>query len=369
MLGDCSKFSLPMSNSRRGHNVIMVTPILFAEAVETIPADEATDIERIIEIQRQLMRRDLETSGHYRRDVHVKAHGCARAEFRIPADLPGELSQGLFAHPGVYSSFVRFSNSAPWPQPDAVPDGRGLAIQVENVPGNRISSASSLATTQDFVMVNCSTFIARDVKDYLGLEEARLQAGERPVRLAASLASRVWNPFQWRVREALAVASVAAQPPSHPASYTYFSMVPIRYGQYVAKYRVVPGTMRPMISPWMRVSFALRRDPMRRVLEETLAQQELTFEFQVQLRTSESMPVEDATVEWPERESPYQTVAFLVLPRQDLALSQAREDGDRRSFSVWNSLVDHCPLGGINRSRRAAYAASAAWRSQRKGDF
>ena len=35
------------------------------------------------------------------------------------------------------------------------------------------------------------------------------------------------------------------------------------------------------------------------------------------------MPVEDASVQWPEDESPYRAVARLVLPQQD-AMSEAR---------------------------------------------
>lgn len=68
------------------------------------------------------------------------------------------------------------------------------------------------------------------------------------------------------------------------------------------------------------------------------------------------MPIEDATVEWPERESPYRTVATLCLPPQ--ALSAVPDDSveERRSFTVWNALADHRPLGGIDRSRRLASA-------------
>jgi hypothetical protein len=249
-------------------------------------------------------------------------------------------------------------------QSDLVPDGRGLAIQVEKVPGLFISSGQPAAATQDFLMVNHATFIARNVKDYLRLEEARSRASDHPVPLAAALMRGAWNPFNGRWREMLAAAMIAGQLPSHPASYTYFSMVPIRYGQFVAKYRVIPSGC-PQISYRQRAAyFATRRDAMRDLLAETLAAQELKFEFQVQLRTAElSMPVEDATVEWPQRESPYQTVAQLVLPRQELL---PIDDCENRAFDVWNALEEHRPLGGINRVRRLAYAVSAAARLRQK---
>jgi hypothetical protein len=79
------------------------------------------------------------------------------------------------------------------------------------------------------------------------------------------------------------------------------------------------------------------------------------------------MPVEDATVEWPESESPYRTVAHLLLPRQEIALLRQQEAYQNLSFSVWHALTAHRPLGGINRVRRRAYALSCDWRRQQTG--
>ena len=97
----------------------------------------------------------------------------------------------------------------------------------------------------------------------------------------------------------------------------------------------------------------------------TMRTQELLFEFQVQLRTSEqSMPIEDATIQWPESESPYRTVAQLILPRQDIALLRQQEEYQNLAFNVWHAFAAHRPLGGINRVRRKAYPVSSAWRRQ-----
>ena len=104
---------------------------------------------------------------------------------------------------------------------------------------------------------------------------------------------------------------------------------------------------------------------MRLALEDTLDTQEVLFEFQVQLRTSEqTMPIEDASVEWPERDSAYRTVAHLLLPRQKIALLRQQDAYQNLSFNVWHALAAHRPLGGINRVRRRAYALSCAWRRQ-----
>src|SRR4029450_7728216 len=94
---------------------------------------------------------------------------------------------------------------------------------------------------------------------------------------------------------------------------------------------------------------ASEADAMRLALEETLRTQEVLFEFQVQLRTSEqTMPIEDATVEWPASDSAYRTVAYLLLPRQEIELLRQQDAYMNLSFNVWHALAAHRPLGGIN---------------------
>ena len=166
----------------------------------------------------------------------------------------------------------------------------------------------------------------------------------------------------------LAVARIAGQLPAHPASNTYFSMAPIRFGKYVAKYRAKPAGDRHDSYLDLVKRLGSQADAMRLALEETLRTQEVLFEFQVQLRTSEqTMPIEDASVEWPESESPYRTVAHLLLPRQEIELLRQQDAYQNLSFNVWHALAAHRPLGGINRVRRWAYALSSAWRRQQAG--
>lgn len=74
------------------------------------------------------------------------------------------------------------------------------------------------------------------------------------------------------------------------------------------------------------------------------------------------MPVEDATVQWPEGDSPYRTAALLLIPRQEINTEEQKAICKQLSFNVWHALADHRPLGGINRLRREVYPISAAWR-------
>lgn len=92
------------------------------------------------------------------------------------------------------------------------------------------------------------------------------------------------------------------------------------------------------------------------------------WDFRVQLCTDlDTMPLEDASVEWPQARSPFVTVARLRVPPQvtwsDAAMAAELDDGT--SFSPWHGLADHRPLGSVNRVRRTAYAASSEARSPR----
>jgi catalase len=339
-------------------------PIPYANDVEAPPSDEGDDIRQVIEALEKILKLSRERSGRFQGDVHVKVHGCATAEFRVLPNLPAGLAQGVFAHERTFSAAVRFSNSASQPQPDYVPDGRGMAIKLLGVPGERLSSEANGAPTQDFVMVNHPVFIARNVKDFLRIEQILADGkNEKLTTVKEGLTGGDWNPLHWHWREALTVIQIAGRLPAHPASNTYFSMAPIRYGKYVAKYRAKPAG--ELSGSFLDLVTKLGREPdaLRLMLEETLRSQQVLFEFQVQLRTSEkTMPVEDATVQWPESDSPYRTVALLLIPRQEMNTEEQKAVCKQLSFNVWHALADHRPLGGINRLRREVYPASAAWR-------
>lgn len=341
-------------------------PLPYAEDVETIPADEATDIQLVVKALESILSRTLAKSGQFRADVHVKTHGYAQGEFRVLPNLPSELAQGLFAHDAVYPVVVRFSNAASQFQPDAVPDGRGMAIKVLDVAGVMVSTDEQRGPTQDFVMINHPVFFARNVKDYLRLEQVLVQADDSSLAtLREGLTGGDWNPLHWHWREMLTVAQIAGQLPAHPASHTYFSMAPIRFGNYVVKYRTKPAGDRHDSYLGLVTRLGSQTDALRLALEETLQTHEVLFEFQVQLRNSkQTMPIEDATVEWPESESPYRTVAHLLLPRQEIESLQQQDGYKNLSFNVWHALAAHRPLGGINRVRRWAYPLSSAWRRQ-----
>ncbi len=156
-------------------------PLPYADDGETIPADEWDDIQRVVQVLELILTRSQAKSGQFRADVHVKTHGYAHGQFQVLPSLPHELAQGLFAGEGVYPAVVRFSNAASQPQPDAIPDARGMAIKLLSVKGDLISVDEQGVPAQDFIMINHPVFFARNVKDYLRLEQVLVQADNNPL--------------------------------------------------------------------------------------------------------------------------------------------------------------------------------------------
>ncbi|MEY8263363.1 MAG: hypothetical protein RPR98_04080, partial [Bermanella sp.] len=77
----------------------------------------------------------------------------------------------------------------------------------------------------------------------------------------------------------------------------------------------------------------------------------LDFYIQRQL-DADAMPVENALVAWDQTLSPFIKIARIDIPPQ-VFTSQAQKDFcENMSFNPWHSLVQHKPLGGINRARR-----------------
>ncbi|MDB5387290.1 MAG: hypothetical protein JWM11_2936 [Planctomycetaceae bacterium] len=339
-------------------------PIPFADHGEIIPVDEIDDIRQVLIAVETLLRRKYEKTGLRQSDVHVKAVGCAKGEFRVLPNLPEELTQGLFSRDRTYSALVRFSNSASQVQPDWIPDGRGLALKVFDVEGEMLPSDKPEVRAQDFIMLNHPVFFARNVKEFLRVEQVLVAADENPLAVAkGALTGGDWNPLNWHWREAVTAVQIAGHLPVHPASNTYYSAAPIRFGKYVAKYRIRPASVPPETFLEVVNRLRLEANALSLMLEETLKSQQLLFEFQVQLRTStETMPIEDASAEWPESESPFRTVAVLLLPRQEIGGPMEKQACKQLSFNVWNALAEHQPLGGINRLRKDAYRVSSAWR-------
>ena len=103
---------------------------------EQILPDEAERFERLAVELRDTPKR---APGEKLRALHAKGVAGVRAELIVRDDVPALARVGIFAQPGTYRAYVRFSNGAAVPQPDSKPDVRGLAVKVLGVPGTKSS--------------------------------------------------------------------------------------------------------------------------------------------------------------------------------------------------------------------------------------
>lgn len=316
-----------------------------ASPFESVPGEEAAAIATITDLIVARLQ-DAPSAGPAERDAHPKAHGCVAAVLQVREGLAAPLRQGLFADPGDYRCWVRFSNGAGVPQGDKVGDGRGMAIKVMGV-------AASRSTTQDFIMINNPAFFVRNAADYVAF-----QAHAQPLRFFLP----GLNPFRFRWHELLAALSITRRKVSNPLNARYWSMTPYLYGATPAKF-----SCRPIGAP-SRFTSRASANFLHDNLVAALGEEDAAFELCVQLQTDPAaMPVEDPTIVWSEQLSPFVPVATLVIPRQTFATPERYAFGENLSFTPWHGLDAHRPLGGINRDRRHVYETISTLRHRRNG--
>ncbi len=343
----------------------------YSDDVETIGLDEEKTFDRIIAIMGAGGRITRERYGHAVRTSHAKAHGLLKGELRVLDDLPGPLRQGLFAAPRTYPVVVRLSHVPGELLDDReVSTPRGMAIKIFDAEGPKVAGHEG-ENTHDFVLDTGKNFIASDAQVFLAEIAATEAAAPMPqaVKGAVSVASRAANAALNAVGLVSATLDFYGHPKLHPLTEPYFTQAPIRYGDHVAKLGVFPDTsrLRALVEEALAIG---DENGLRTAVVEFVRADPAEFEVRVQLCTDlDSMPVEDASAEWPEDRSPYRTVARLVLPAQD-AFSPARQDfvDDKLSFAPGHSLAAHRPLGSIMRARMKAYAVLGSARRRDNGD-
>ena len=242
-------------------------------------------------------------------------------------------------------------------------------MKVMGVEGARMPGAEG-ATTQDFLAIDGPVFLAPSAKKFLSSLKLLASTTDKIPRLKLAFAA-VANAIE-RLLEAMGSESgtlrgAGGHPHTHILGETFFSMVPFLYGPYMAKWQIAPVSPGLLALKDAPVDLHHHPDGLRTAVAQYFASEGGEWELRVQLCTDlESMPIEDATVEWPQDRSPFVPVARIRVPAQsayDDEKAASMDDG--LAFSPWHGLAAHRPLGSINRARRSAYDQSAAARSPR----
>ncbi|MGM9482832.1 catalase family protein [Roseateles sp. NT4] len=352
-------------------NVDAQPPVAYSPSVERVEPDEAdaiADIEQSLQKIADITYRD---EGRGLRAVHAKSHALLYGKLHVLDNLPPLLAQGLFAQPGTYPAVLRISTSPGDLLDDKVSTPRGIALKVLGVQGERLAG-SEQATTQDFLMVNAPAFNKPNAQKFAGalkLLASTTDKAEGAKKLLSALLRGTEKLLEAMGTESATLKGLGGHPLHHPLGETYFSAVPFRFGDYIAKFSLAPVSPELEALEGVAVDLKDQPDGLRLAVEDFFNRNAAFWELRVQLcRDLDTMPVEDASVEWPQEHSPYLPVAQLTVAAHAPMTSEARHrEEDALFFNPWHGLAAHQPLGSVNRARRSAYELSGRARAERNG--
>ena len=347
-----------------------MTYVRYSEGLESQRPDEDDLIDKMVKVLHSNNEWAFKKYHHGIRDAHAKSHGILGGELTVYPDLPDELRHGLFATPATYPVIARLSTTAGAIRSDQIRGVHGLGIKVLGVHGPR-ALPDDTATTQDFVLVTHREFPFADVHAYYvkGMPLAWLLArlpdpALKVITDSLAAAGRVLPMVGLSLPMALAVFT---PPNTHILGDIFYSSAPLRYGDYVAKLCVAPLSKSVTSLQGRPVSRAAGGNAYRDEVVEFFRDNTAEYELRVQLCTDiATMPIEDASVEWPESASPYVGVAKITYPVQDAYSPERQVFGDDvLSFNSWRALAAHRPMGSINRLKQQVYEASSNFRHEK----
>ena len=314
---------------------------------------EDDSLQAIIDEMREQMKLHFQP-GAYERGGNTKTHGLVRATFTVHKDLPDHLRHGVFATARSYPAYIRFAGPGPDVPEDIRDVGFGsMSVKLMDVPGPKLLEDEKY--TQDWPAVVTPTFVTPDTR-----ENAKLQywstidepiwyfLNPKDMHLLDFIMQGLWNETQY-----------------NPLGQRYYSCVPYLLGEGQAMlysykpltsvHRKIPGV------PFGRVPPNYLRDNMVRTLRET----DVEFDMLVQLQTDPHlMPIEDASIRWPENLSPWVPAARIHIPQQDFDNPAQMSFARKLRINPWHSLPEHRPLGNQSRARKRMYAELAAFRQR-----
>jgi hypothetical protein len=267
-------------------------------------------------------------------------------------NLPEHMRKGVFASQRSYPAYVRFAGPGPDVPEDIRDVGFGsMSVKLMDVPGPKLMDDEKL--TQDWPAVVTPTFVTPNT-----LENAKLQYWstiDEPIwyflnpkdpHLLDFVMQGLWNETQY-----------------NPLGQRYYGCVPYLLGEGQAMlYSYKPLTKVTMDIPGVpfgRVPPNYLRDNMVR----TLGQQDVDFDMLVQVQTDPHlMPIEDASVRWPEDLSPWIPSARIHIPRQEFDIPAQMSFARNLKINPWHSLPEHRPLGNQSRARKRMYDELARYR-------
>ncbi|MEG9432807.1 hypothetical protein [Terriglobus sp. ADX1] len=220
-----------------------------------------------------------------------------------------------------------------------------ISVKILEVTGPKLLHEERF--TQDFLAVCTPTFVTGDIQSNASLQRASLQN---------ATIYHFLNLRQSHVLD-LIMQGLWTKTQSSPLEAPYFSCVPYLMGEGQAmQYSFWPKSGHR--TPVPRLPRRPPDDYLRLALEQRLSRETVDLDMKVQVQTdSFRMPLENASVLWPENLSPRVTVATLRLPQQAVDFAYAAKMARLLSFNPWHCIADHRPLGNQSRARKVMYTA------------
>ena len=306
--------------------------------LEQVPDGEAEMIERVMQIQLDVMKKRQDPS---KRGQHPKTQALLRAEFEVLPQVPEAMRVGLFAQPKTYSALVRFSTALK--PSDASGQAHGCAVKVLGVEGTP-------AGTQDFIFIDQPTFFVRDVAQYIELFELFGQDEAGMGAFAAKHRELAGLMMSFNV----SITSHLERP--------YWAEVPIAMGDGAARLNLTP-----FIENVSGRESVTTPDGLREALHAHLIEERRPARFILGAQAfvdQATTPIENATSVWP---TPFEPVATITIHPQDFTGPEQYAFGEGLSFTPWRCAPAHQPLGGIQRTRKRVYEQSTSLRRSLSG--
>ncbi len=311
---------------------------------EVIADGESEAFERYATILADLQKARAK-GGHASRALHAKAHAGLRAELEVLDNVPDIARVALFAQPKKYEAYVRFSNGNGARLSDDKPDVRGLAVKLLGVSGKKLIPGMEGETTQDFLFLDTPSLAFRTVEEFVRFMQASTSPPLLPFRLFGYFGFGAFGLLKRLVASARSITSLATE--------TYFTVAPIRFGDYAARLSLAPKqTDVP----------AKNGTSLRDELAARVKRAPLVWDLRAQFYASEDKtPIEDTSRAWSEQDAPFVPLARLTIPAQDPESDEGKKTSDvveKLAFDPWHACEELRPLGAAMRARSPAYRES-----------
>ena len=282
--------------------------------------------------------------GRFERGGNTKTHGIVRGEFIVHQNIPPEFRRGIYAQPGTFRTWVRFSGPGPYITPDIDDVGfMSISIKLMGVPGPKLMEEEKF--TQDMLCVSTPTFVTPDT------------AANAQLQLESLKNSQIYYFLNFQQSHILdfIMQGLWLKTQSSPFEAPYFSCVPYLLGEGQAmQYSVWPRSTHR--TPIPRLPLRPPDDYLRNAMVAALAKGDVEFDIRLQRQTDPHlMPLENNAVLWPEKLSPRVTVATLRLARQKFNSPAQLAFARSLSYNPWHCIAEHRPLGNQSRARHRMY--------------